>query len=175
MFKQFKTYKQIATSYTDGEAFKATLLAHAQRILILTSGVIISLAFVQYIVTAWDNSLTMWGQLFIAIVPTGLLALIIEIGVILGAATIRANVKNILGWSTLVLATLFSIIGEEIFFNKLSDGQPIEIHVVFAIMGLFSHFANYIRTQSKQHQTIHSRWCKQCRCHRLHSYSTNRF
>jgi len=137
MFKQFKTYKQIATSYTDGEAFKATLLAHAQRILILTSGVIISLAFVQYIVTAWDNSLTMWGQLFIAIVPTGLLALIIEIGVILGAATIRANVKNILGWSTLVLATLFSIIGEEIFFNKLSDGQPIEIHVVFAIMGLF--------------------------------------
>lgn len=133
----FQQYKNVSQEYEKGELFKATLLSRAQRILVCTSALLMSLAFVQYVVHAWILSWTLIGQLIVAILPTLLIAICIEIGLILGAAIIRKNKKTILGWTTLIIATLFSITGGELFFTKLAETQPLEVRIAFMIVGIF--------------------------------------
>src|SRR5947209_8111647 len=98
----FQQYKQVSNEYEKGELFKAKLLARAQRILVCTSTILMSLAFVQYLVIDWTLSWTLLGQLIISILPTACIAVVVEIGLILGAASVRRRKNDWLSWATLI-------------------------------------------------------------------------
>jgi ribosomal protein S16 len=147
----FQQYKQVSNEYEKGELFKATLLARAQRILVCTSTILMSLAFVQYLITSWTLSWVLIGQLLLAIVPTTCIAVVVEIGLILGAASVRRDTHDWLSWATLIMGTLFSITGGELFFGKLAEHQPIEIHIAFALIGLFVPILQITFELNKQH------------------------
>lgn len=139
MFKQYKhvsQYKRVSEEYEKGELFKAQLIAHAQRLLVCTASAIMSCALVQYVID-WVWSFATIGFLLVLIVGSFIIAMLIEIGVILGTAMVRKNVKSRLGWLALLLGTVLSATGSELFFGKLAEHQPLEIHVAFAFVGLF--------------------------------------
>lgn len=135
----FNQYKQIAQSYTDGQAFKSAIMTWTQRILIIISAVMLSCSVFLYVITDWTLSINLVILVLVSIAIPFLLAVCIEGAVIVSAGTLRKNNKNKLAWVTIILATLSSMSGGEVFFHKLTEVAhlPLEIQIIFGIFGIF--------------------------------------
>lgn len=151
----FNAFKRIARSYTNGQAFKAGILTKVQFILVLLSACIMSCSFVFYVLEGKNITLLKpveIGEVIASIILPFLLAICVEAAIISFAGIIRTktlvNAKlkeegkqpqkiGVGAYAILVIATLASVVGGEMFFQKLSENYDGWTKLAFGLVALF--------------------------------------